>query len=52
MANGQFHPNFNIKPEHVYKVVYFGYPEEHVMDSLANNACNHATTTYYLLEKN
>jgi hypothetical protein len=52
MENEKFHPNFNVKPEYVYKVVYFGFPEDYVVDSLANNACNHATTTYYLLSKN
>lgn len=49
--NNKFCPPFEIKGDVVFMVCRFGYPKEHIMESLVKNEANHVATTYYLLDE-
>ena len=50
-AQNKFCPPFEIKGDVVFMVCRFGYPKEHIMESLVKNEANHVATTYYLLDE-
>ena len=47
-----FHPKFRINQKFVETIMRFNYPEKHVLQSLTEITANHASTCYYLMEKN
>ena len=43
--------SFKIDPAIVKRIVALGFPKEHVIHSVENNTCSHASACYFLLQK-